>query len=157
MRRLSCYQCYRLYAEGDGLRAGGAEGGDVRDVCCAECQQRYERSERVRSEKARSMREMERRLTQLRLQQQQLAQHMEAQQQQQQVDDEDEGAETPHEDEKQPQQPDAAVTRADALPVSALPILTPPAQPAAPVLLSARRWTDSESQPTPVVEFPRDT
>ena len=145
--RVSCYQCYRLFAMGAG-KAGGESG---RELCGVECVEALERVERLRRERARSMRAMEQRILALQHEQQQLA----AQQQQQTTEETE--AEDEVEDNEERTQASAVIT-ADGpavVPVLALPIVAAGVDVVTLELpVSARRFTVTEEQPEPVVEFP---
>ena len=136
--RLSCYQCYRLFVAGEG-KAGGESG---REMCGAECVAALERVERLRRERARSMRAMEQRILALQHEQQQQLAAQHQQQQTTQVEEDDEKEEV-----VQSEGPSSAVVPSLALPSGAVAAVVN-------LPVSACRFTASDEQPEPVIEFP---
>ena len=141
--RRSCYQCYRLFEESAGRRV---DGGGERWVCGAGCAAQADREQRLRAAKAQSMRDMEQRIRHLQEQQRLFAAQLEQSQ-------EEEKEDTKVEDASPAPQ---VVERTERPLLSTVEVTAAPARPATAVLISGRRFTETDEQPEPVVELPDD-
>lgn len=150
VERVSCYQCYRLFVVGEG-KVGG-DGG--REMCGVECVAALERVERLRRERTRSMRAMEQRILALQHEQQQLTATQQQQQQQTTEAEEEEEQDDGCEKSSRP----AAGGESVLVPSLALPVVgVSSVEVCVPLLelpVSARRFTATDEQPEPVIDFP---